>query len=116
MRKIFNKSEQVRKILAVTPFNRPPYALALKNSIAIVNNNCVICKPTELTPRSTIKSAEILHYASLSVEIFKILIGWPNNIGDETVTKHNIKTVIFTGRLHLGKIIAQKARITRAAL
>ena len=108
MRKIFNKSEQVRKISAVTPFNHPPNTLALKITIAIVTKNCVICKPTELTPRSTIKSAEILHHTSLSVEIFKILIEWPNNIGDETVTKHNIRTVIFTGRLHLGKIIAQQ--------
>ena len=106
----------MRKISAVTPFNRPPNTLALKIIIAIVTNNCIICKPIELTQRNAIKLAEIRHHASLSVEIFKILIGWPNNIGDETVTKHNIKTVIFTGRLHLGKIIAQKARIIRAAL
>ena len=48
--------------------------------------------------------------------IFKILNGWPNNIGDETVTERNIKTEIFTGSLAMGKMIAQNTRNICAAL
>ena len=90
--------------------------MVLKVTITIVTKTFGVSKQTELTPHNAIKLAEIRHQASLSVEIFKILNGWPNYIGDEMVTKHDIKTDIFTGRLAMGKMIAQKARSIRAAL
>ena len=90
--------------------------MAPKITITIITKTFVVCKPTELATRSAIKLAEMRHQASLSVEIFKILNRWPNNIGDETVTKHNIKIETFMGRLAVVKMIAQKARNIRAAL
>ena len=104
------------KISGITLFNHPPNTVVLKVTITIVTKTFVVRKPTELTPRNAIKLAEIRHQASLSVEIFKIFNGWPNNIGDDMVTKHDIKTEIFSGRLAMGRMIAQRTGSIRAVL
>ena len=48
---------------------------------AIATNNCVVCKPTELTPLSAISLADILYEAGLPPEMFQIVTGWPAAIG-----------------------------------
>ena len=49
-RKIFTKREPVRAISAITPFNHPLNMVSHKVAPAIATNNCMVCKPTELTP------------------------------------------------------------------
>jgi len=115
-RKIFTKREPVRTISAITPFNHPLNMVAHKIAPAIATNNCVVCKPTELTPLTAITLADILYEAGLPVEMFQIVTGWPKDIGDEMVTNENIDIVTFTGGVPVGKMIAQKAGYKRAAL
>ena len=90
--------------------------VAHKIAPAIATNNCVVCKPTELTPLTAITLADILYEAGLPVEMFQIVTGWPKDIGDEMVTNGNIDIVTFTGGVPVGKMIAQKAGYKRAAL
>ncbi len=115
-RKIYTKREPVRAISAITPFNHPLNMVAHKIAPAIATNNCVVCKPTELTPLTAITLADILYEAGLPPEMFQIVTGWPDDIGDEMVTNPNIEVVTFTGGVKVGKIIAQKAAYKRAAL
>ena len=49
-RKIFTKREPVRAISAITPFNHPLNMVSHKIAPSIATNNCMVCKPTELTP------------------------------------------------------------------
>jgi putative phosphonoacetaldehyde dehydrogenase len=115
-RKIFTKREPVRSISAITPFNHPLNMVAHKIAPAIATNNCVVCKPTELTPLTAITLADILYDAGLPVEMFQIVTGWPQDIGDEMVTNDNIDVITFTGGVTVGKMIANKAGYRRAAL
>ncbi len=115
-RKIFTKREPVRSISAITPFNHPLNMVAHKIAPAIATNNCVVCKPTELTPLTAITLADILYEAGLPPEMFQIVTGWPKDIGDEMVTNDNIDVITFTGGVTVGKLIAQKAGYRRAAL
>ncbi len=115
-RKIYTKREPVRAISAITPFNHPLNMVAHKIAPAIATNNCVVCKPTELTPLTAITLADILYEAGLPPEMFQIVTGWPADIGDEMVTNSDIDVVTFTGGVPVGKIIAQKAGYRRAAL
>ncbi|TNE34656.1 MAG: aldehyde dehydrogenase family protein, partial [Alphaproteobacteria bacterium] len=64
-RKIYTKREPVRAISAITPFNHPLNMVAHKIAPAIATNNCVVCKPTELTPLTAITLADILYEAGL---------------------------------------------------
>ncbi len=115
-RKIYTKREPVRAISAITPFNHPLNMVSHKIAPAIATNNCVVCKPTELTPLTAIALADILYEAGLPPEMFQIVTGLPGDIGDEMVTNDNIDIVTFTGGVPVGKIIAAKAGYKRTAL
>ncbi|WP_395661404.1 phosphonoacetaldehyde dehydrogenase [Aestuariivirga sp.] len=115
-RKIFTKREPVGVISAITPFNHPLNMVSHKVAPAIATNNCVVAKPTELTPLTCIALADILYEAGLPPEMFQVVTGWPDEIGDEMVTNADIDIITFTGGVRVGKIIAAKAGYKRAAL
>lgn len=115
-RKIFTLREPVRAISAITPFNHPLNMVAHKIAPAIATNNCMVCKPTELTPLTAIALADILYEAGLPHEMFQIVTGWPKDIGDEMITNPNIDIITFTGGVPVGKLIASKAGYKRMAL
>ena len=115
-RKIFTKREPVRAISAITPFNHPLNMVAHKIAPSIATNNCMVCKPTELTPLTALTLANILYEAGLPPEMFQVVTGWPQDIGDEMITNPNIDIITFTGGVPVGKMIAQKAGYRRCAL
>lgn len=115
-RKIYTKREPVGAISAITPFNHPLNMVAHKIAPAIATNNCVVCKPTELTPLTAITLADILYEAGLPPEMFQIVTGWPKDIGDAMITDPNIDIITFTGGVPVGKMIAEKAGYKRSAL
>lgn len=115
-RKIFTKREPVRAISAITPFNHPLNMVAHKIAPSIATNNCMVCKPTELTPLTAITLADILYEAGLPPEMFQIVTGMPADIGDEMVLNDNIEIITFTGGVPVGKIIASKGAYKRQAL
>ena len=115
-RKIFTKREPVRAISAITPFNHPLNMVSHKVAPAIATNNCMVCKPTELTPLTALTLADILYEAGLPPEMFQVVTGWPGDIGDEMITNDNIDIITFTGGVPVGKMIAEKAVYKRQAL
>ena len=115
-RKIYTKREPVRAISAITPFNHPLNMVSHKLAPAIATNNCVVCKPTELTPLTAIALADILYEAGLPPEMVQMVTGLPDDIGDEMVTNSDISLITFTGGVKVGKLIAAKAGYKRAAL
>ncbi len=115
-RKIFTKREPVNAISAITPFNHPLNMVAHKIAPSIATNNCMVCKPTELTPMTAITLADILYEAGLPPEMFQIVTGMPADIGDEMITNENIDIITFTGGVPVGKMIASKAGYKRTAL
>ena len=115
-RKIYTKREPVRAISAITPFNHPLNMVSHKIAPSIATNNCMVCKPTELTPLTAIALADILYDAGLPPEMFQIVTGLPQDIGDEMITNDNIDIITFTGGVPVGKIIADKAGYKRQAL
>ncbi len=115
-RKIFTKREPVRSISAITPFNHPLNMVAHKIAPAIATNNCVVCKPTEQTPLTAITLADILYEAGLPPEMFQIVTGLPEDIGEEMMLNEHIDIITFTGGVPVGKLIASKAGYKRQAL
>ncbi|UWQ24250.1 phosphonoacetaldehyde dehydrogenase [Leisingera aquaemixtae] len=115
-RKIFTKREPVKAISAITPFNHPLNMVSHKVAPAIATNNCMVCKPTELTPLTCIALADILYEAGLPPEMFQVVTGWPQDIGDEMITNDNIDIITFTGGVPVGKMIAEKGVYKRQAL
>lgn len=115
-RKIYTKREPVGAISAITPFNHPLNMVAHKIAPAIATNNCVVCKPTELTPLTALSLADILYDAGLPSEMFQVVTGMPADIGEEMIVNDNIDIITFTGGVPVGKMIAEKSGYTRTAL
>jgi putative phosphonoacetaldehyde dehydrogenase len=115
-RKIFTIREPLRAISAITPFNHPLNMVAHKVAPAIATNNCVVVKPTELTPMTALTLADILYEAGLPPEMLSVVTGWPQDIGDEMITNPEIELITFTGGVPVGKLIASKAGYKRQVL
>jgi putative phosphonoacetaldehyde dehydrogenase len=115
-RKIFTLREPLRAISAITPFNHPLNMISHKIAPAIATNNCIVCKPTELTPLTAIWLADALYEAGLPPEMLSVVTGWPRDIGDEMITNPDFDLITFTGGVPVGKMIAAKAVYKRQVL
>ncbi len=115
-RKIFTTREPLRAISAITPFNHPLNMISHKIAPAIATNNCIVCKPTELTPLTAIWLADALYEAGLPPEMLSVVTGWPVDIGDEMITNPDFDLITFTGGVPVGKMIAAKAVYKRQVL
>ena len=115
-RKIFTHREPLNTISVITPFNHPLNTVAHKIAPAIATNNCVVCKPTELTPLTALKLTEIIYEAGLPTEMLSMITGWPEDIGDEFIQNGEIDMITFTGSVAVGKMIANKAGYKRTVL
>lgn len=115
-RKIFTTREPLRSISAITPFNHPLNMVSHKIAPAIATNNCMVVKPTELTPLTAIWLADAIYEAGLPPEMLSVVTGWPLDIGEEMITNQNIDLVTFTGGVPVGKLIAAKAVYKRQVL
>lgn len=115
-RRIYTMREPVNAISAITPFNHPLNMVSHKIAPSIATNNCMVCKPTELTPLTAIALADILYEAGLPHQMFQVVTGLPGDIGDEMITNEHIDIITFTGGVPVGKMIAEKAGYKRTAL
>ena len=115
-RKIFTIREPLNTISAITPFNHPLNMVAHKIAPSIATNNCTVCKQTELTPLTAMLLADILYECGLPPEMFSILTGWPEDIGNEVIKNKNIDLITFTGSVGVGKLIAENAGYKRTVL
>lgn len=115
-RKIFTTREPLRAISAITPFNHPLNMISHKIAPAIATNNCIVCKPTELTPLTAIWLADALYEAGLPPQMLSVVTGWPADIGNEMITNPNFDLITFTGGVPVGKMIAAKAVYKRQVL
>jgi phosphonoacetaldehyde dehydrogenase len=116
-RKVYTLREPLLGVIcAITPFNHPLNQVAHKVAPSIASNNRMVLKPSEKTPLSALKLADILYEAGLPPEMFSVLTGEPREIGDELLTHPDIELITFTGGVAVGKYIAAKAVYKRQVL
>jgi putative phosphonoacetaldehyde dehydrogenase len=90
--------------------------VAHKIAPSIATNNRMVCKPTEKTPLTALLLADILTEAGLPPEMFQVVTGLPEDIGDAMITHPDIDLITFTGSVGVGKFIAEKAGYRRTVL
>ena len=115
-RRIHTQRAPVRAVSAITPFNHPLNMVAHKVAPAIAVGAPVVCKPTERTPLTAIALADILTEAGLPPEMFQVVTGWPGDIGAAMVTDPGAEVISFTGGVPVGRLVASRAGLRRAAL
>lgn len=93
----------------ISPWNLPLYLFTWKIAPAIASGNCVIGKPSELTPYTAFKLGEICQEAELPNGVLNIVHGSGMNAGSAIVTHPNIKAISFTGGTITGETISREA-------
>ncbi len=87
----------------IVPWNYPLLLLAWKVAPALAAGNCVVCKPSELTPLSTLMLASV--FAHLPAGVVSILAGAGE--GGAALSAHpGIDCIAFTGSVATGKKVA----------
>jgi aminomuconate-semialdehyde/2-hydroxymuconate-6-semialdehyde dehydrogenase len=88
----------------ISPWNLPIYLLSWKIAPALAMGNCVIAKPSELTPYTAWKLGELATKAGLPPGVLNILHGRGAQIGQLIVDHPDIKAISFTGGTATGRI------------
>jgi aldehyde dehydrogenase (NAD+) len=116
-RRVYTQRDPLLGVIsAITPFNHPMNQVAHKVVPAVATNNRMVLKPSEKVPLSALLLADILYEAGLPPEMFQVVTGDPDEIGDELVTNAAIDLVTFTGGVRIGKLIAARAGYRRMVL
>lgn len=96
-------------VACISPWNLPLYLFTWKIAPALAAGNCVIAKPSEVTPVTAYLLSHICKEAGLPDGVLNIIHG-PGNITGEAIIRHpDIKAISFTGSTRAGERIASVA-------
>lgn len=93
----------------ISPWNLPLYLFTWKIAPALAAGNCVIAKPSEITPLTAYLLGRICNEAGLPPGVLNIIHGAGPVCGEAIVKHPLIKAISFTGSTRAGKQIAQIA-------
>src|SRR5881628_2874391 len=115
-RRIFTSREPLNCVVCITPFNHPLNQVAHKLAPAIAAGAPTILKPSEKTPLTAIRFAELLYEAGLPGPMLSVLLGPAAEIAEPLVQDPRVELVSFTGSVAVGKRIAATAGYKRLVL
>jgi aminomuconate-semialdehyde/2-hydroxymuconate-6-semialdehyde dehydrogenase len=93
----------------ISPWNLPLYLFSWKIAPALAAGNCVVAKPSEITPYTAFLLGEVAKEAGLPDGVLNILHGLGHKVGDAIVKHPKIKAISFTGGTKTGEYIARTA-------
>ncbi|MFT4600515.1 MAG: aminomuconate-semialdehyde/2-hydroxymuconate-6-semialdehyde dehydrogenase [Arenicella sp.] len=93
----------------ISPWNLPLYLFTWKIAPALASGNCVIAKPSEITPMTAFMLSEVCAEAGLPAGVLNIIHGLGHKVGDAMTRHPKIKAISFTGGTNTGATIAKIA-------
>lgn len=93
----------------ISPWNLPLYLFTWKIAPAIAAGNCVVAKPSEVTPLTAFLLGRICTEAGLPKGVLNIVHGLGTTTGQAIVEHPDIKAISFTGGTATGAHIARVA-------
>ena len=93
----------------ITPWNLPLYLLSWKVAPAIGMGNCVVCKPSELTPMTADLLMQVIDDVGLPAGVVNLVHGDGAGAGAPLVAHDDIDLVSFTGGTDTGQKVAASA-------
>lgn len=94
---------------AISPWNLPLYLFTWKIAPALITGNCVIAKPSEITPMTAFLLSEACIEAGLPEGVLNIVHGYGHKVGKAITAHPKIKAITFTGGTKTGADIASVA-------
>ncbi|MBI4376783.1 MAG: aldehyde dehydrogenase [Elusimicrobia bacterium] len=96
-------------VACISPWNLPLYLLTWKIAPALAMGNCVVAKPSELTPLSAHRLSLICRELGLPAGVLNIVHGTGRKAGAALVAHPKVAAVSFTGSTKTGADIAKAA-------
>lgn len=105
----YTRREPLGVVAAIGAWNYPIQIALWKSAPALAAGNAMIFKPSELTPLTALKLAEIYSEAGLPDGVFNVLQGPGRSIGQLLTDHARIDKVSFTGGVETGKKVMASA-------
>lgn len=93
----------------ISPWNLPLYLFTWKIAPALAAGNCVVAKPSEVTPMSAFLLSQVCMDAGMPKGVLNIVHGLGQHVGDAMTRHPEIKAISFTGGTKTGQTIASIA-------
>ena len=91
----------------ISPWNLPLYLLSWKVAPALAAGNCVVAKPSEVTPLTAKLLAEVCVAAGLPAGVLNLVQGTGPRAGAALVAHPDVSAVSFTGSTRVGQEITR---------
>lgn len=93
----------------ISPWNLPLYLFSWKIAPALAAGNCVVAKPSEITPFTAFLLSQVVKESDMPAGVLNIVHGLGQTAGDAIVKHPKIKAISFTGGTKTGAYISQTA-------
>ena len=93
----------------ISPWNLPLYLFTWKIAPALAAGNCVVAKPSEITPMTAYLLGKLCTEAGLPKGVLNIVHGLGTTCGQAIIEHPDIKAISFTGGTATGAHIARTA-------
>jgi aminomuconate-semialdehyde/2-hydroxymuconate-6-semialdehyde dehydrogenase len=93
----------------ISPWNLPLYLFSWKIAPALASGNCVVAKPSEITPMTAYLLSKLCIEAGLPDGVLNIVHGLGPKVGAAIVAHKDVKAISFTGGTATGAEIARTA-------
>jgi aminomuconate-semialdehyde/2-hydroxymuconate-6-semialdehyde dehydrogenase len=93
----------------ISPWNLPLYLFSWKIAPALAAGNCVVAKPSEITPMTAYLLSEICMEAGMPPGVLNIVHGLGHKVGEAISLSNDVKAISFTGGTATGAHIASVA-------
>lgn len=115
-RRIITTRYPVNLVAAITPFNHPLNQVAHKLAPAIAAGAPMILKPSDRTPLTALKFAELLYEAGLPGWMLSMFAGSLDDVISPMIEDPRTEVITFTGSVEIGKSIAMRAGYKKICL
>ncbi|WP_025884575.1 betaine-aldehyde dehydrogenase [Asaia prunellae] len=105
----YTRREPLGIVAAIGAWNYPIQIALWKSAPALAAGNAVIFKPSEVTPLTALKLAEIYTEAGLPDGVFNVIVGPGREVGNLLTSDPRIDKVSFTGSVQTGKKVMADA-------
>lgn len=96
----------------ISPWNLPLYLFTWKIAPALAAGNCVVAKPSEITPYTAYLFSKLCAEAGMPAGVLNIVHGYGPEAGEAIVQHNGIKAISFTGGTatgaHIASVVAPK--------
>jgi len=105
----FTLRQPIGVVGCISPWNLPLYLFTWKIAPAIAAGNCIVAKPSEITPMTAFMLSEICNEAGIPAGVLNIVHGLGPKVGAAITAHPDIKAISFTGGTKTGEEIARTA-------